>query len=646
MCLIVLLAGGSPCASAEDRAFPADAGLVDVTRPPYSATPDDGRDDTEAIQRAISDNIGQYKIIYLPIGVYDVSDTLVWKDATGKWRCWLTLQGQNRERTILKLRDDCPGFTDAGRPKPVILTASQNPFKPDGGGNQAFGNSIYDLTVHTGRGNAGAIGIGYLANNKGTLRDVTVRSSDPARAGAAGIATPLPYPGPCLIKNVTVEGFDYGVDIEQGMYCVTMEHIRLRGQRIAGIRNVDNVVAIRGLHSENTAPAVLDCRSPRNRYGPAGFVTLLDSVCTGGEAANCAVLSEGNLFVRNLTTAGYGSALRSRGKDVPGQRVEEFVSPPAQGLFPSEQRSLNLPVLETPAYWDPQLAHWANVQSFRQPDDADDTPAIQRAVDSGKATVYFPSATYKIADTIHVRGKVKHLLGLDVALRPAARHTFTDAQNPKPIFRFETADAAVETVLFEQFNLFFQRVPGALAIEDASPRTLVVRSVISWVAGGGYRNAAGAGRLFIEDFDPGCHQHDWMEINRQEVWARQLDPEAGRGPQVQNLGGQLWILGFKTEGIGPFIATTGGGRTELLGGYNYINGGDPADTPAYVIEDSAASLSFATTCFRNGNDRDYRIYTRETRDGATKNLLRSDTIGRHGDPSNWHRIVPLYVSER
>ncbi len=66
-------------AVAQDKLFPADA-VVNVTLPPYNAVPDDGKDDTAAIQKAIADNVDTGRSIYFPAGTYDISDTLVAKN--------------------------------------------------------------------------------------------------------------------------------------------------------------------------------------------------------------------------------------------------------------------------------------------------------------------------------------------------------------------------------------------------------------------------------------------------------------------------------------------------------------------------------------------------------------------------------------
>jgi hypothetical protein len=537
--------------------FPADA-VVNIQD--YGAKGDGTPDDTAALKKAIEENIGQKRILFFPKGTYLVSDTLPWKDAEGRWKAWLSLQGESALTTVIRLKDAT--FTDAEHPKPVIMTASQNPLSPaDGGGNQAFGISVCDLTVDVGKGNVGAIGIEYLANNKGMLENVVVRSSDPNHCGTAGVAMLRPFLGPCFLKNVEVVGFDCGIDVAQPDASATMEHIVLKNQRVCALRNADNCLAIRDLVGENSVPAVISRRGKQNRYGPGGLVILVDSKLLGGSSDHYAIENSAHLFVRNTQTTGYKAAILDRGKEVPSVADGEYVSQIIPSKFGGLRTSLNLPVVETPTYWDNDLAHW---KSVGKPNGTEDTARIQAALDSGATTVYFQPGEYRISDTLFVRGRVKHLIGMDALLRPAKRHPFTKQPDTKAVFRFETPDDDVSVVVFERFNLFFQQ--GGRAIENASRKDLVIRSVISWASGGGYRNEPGAGRLFIEDFDPGNHQNDYTLFRGQKVWARQFDPEPRQGPHVVNDGGDLWILGYKTKGIGPVMLTKGGGRTEVLGG--------------------------------------------------------------------------------
>ena len=168
-----------------------------------------------------------------------------------------------------------------------------------------------------------------------------------------------------------------------------------------------------------------------------------------------------------------------------------------------------------------------------------------------------------------------------------------------------------------------------------------------WVGAEGsrhsYRNTVrGTGKLFLEDdFLPG-----W-EFKRQNVWARQLNPENwdgdGTEPQVANAGGKLWILGFKTEGAAPFIATTEGGTTELLGAYNYVSATKANTVPTgavpYIVTDSSAALTFTSDNFRKN---DYPVYIRVMQNGAAHEMKGTDLLPRDGNRGCPSFVVPLF----
>ncbi len=143
-------------------------------------------------------------------------------DSQGKWFPYLSFEGESQTQTIIKLKNYAPGYTDPNYAKAAIVTGSQNP-KSDGGGNEGFRNSIYDLTVDTGVGNFGAVGIDYIANNKGAIRNVTIRAQ-----GKYGLNLSREWPGPNLIKNLIVDGFDYGIaSLNHYQYGITFEYITL-----------------------------------------------------------------------------------------------------------------------------------------------------------------------------------------------------------------------------------------------------------------------------------------------------------------------------------------------------------------------------------------------------------------------------------
>ncbi|MBV8881445.1 MAG: glycoside hydrolase family 55 protein, partial [Planctomycetaceae bacterium] len=161
----------------EDVVFPADSGVVDLTRPPYGAKGDGVTDCTDAINRALEDQNGSLGILYLPQGTYLISNTLRWGLKKNHPASGTTLQGQSQVKTILKLKDSCAGYGDASKPKSMVWTGPAPA--------QRFGNSIRNLTFDVGKGNPGATGLQYIANNQGTLRDVLVRA--PAGSGVTGL---------------------------------------------------------------------------------------------------------------------------------------------------------------------------------------------------------------------------------------------------------------------------------------------------------------------------------------------------------------------------------------------------------------------------------------------------------------------------
>lgn len=630
---VILLSVALLLAAEDGLRFPPGA-VIDVTAPPYLAMPDDGRDDTAALQRAITDNVSTGRFIHLPAGVYDLSDTLQSRDREGVWRAMVTLQGAGRDRTILRLAPHAAGFGDATKPKAMVMTGShaEATDAPGGGGNKAFRNNVFDLTVDAGSGNPGAIGIEWAVSNFGSIRNVTLRGD-----GVAGIALRRQIPGPGLIKRVAIEGFGVGVDIGDIQYGVTIEDLDLTGQTVAGLRIGDNLLHVRHLRSRNRVPAALVT-------GRSGVLTLIDSRLEGGDAQQPAIDCEGSLLLRAVEAVGYReAAVRVRGRDVPGRIHQAFAAPEVAGCAPLPGL---LAVEETPDWSDADPATWQEVGE-RLPGEADDTAAIQRAIDAGRQTVWLRNDRIRyISDTIVIRGEVRHLHGFGTEINlGAAEAPFSDPAHPRPLFRI---DPTAGDTLFLDHLFINAQYPGELVFENNSPRTVVIRHCGGWVGGGGfarsYRNTAAAtGKVFIEDaFLPG-----W-EFRNQQVWARQLNPENWTGDgseaQVSNHGGKLWILGFKTEGPAPFLATSARGTSELLGAYNYVSATKSETVPAasvpYPVQDATAFLAFTCENFR---DNDYRAYLSNSRSGTTRTWRSADLPPRNGTPGDrsisvmgWH----------
>jgi hypothetical protein len=61
---------------------------------------------------------------------------------------------------------------------------------------------------------------------------------------------------------------------------------------------------------------------------------------------------------------------------------------------------------------------------------------------------------------------------------------------------------------------------------------------------------------------------------------------------VRNEGGNLWCLGVKHEGKGVRFATRDGGKTEILGLFNYGGTKDEQDPqPCFIVDNASFSLA-------------------------------------------------------
>jgi hypothetical protein len=644
-----------------EKLFPAKA-VVNV-REGYGARGDGSTDDTGAIQQAISENIGKDRTLYFPDGVYMLSRPLKWVHIVGQdslWRARLTIQGQSQAGTVLRLRTAASGFGNADAPKALVTTGSnriRGRESTNGAGNNAFNNLICDLTVHTGTNNPGAVGIDFVGTNMAGLRNVTVESGD--GRGVAGILLKREGSGPCLFKNVTVKGFDYGVDVYGQQYGQTYEFITLTKQLKAGIRNAGNVLSLRKVYSENAGlvPVIINGNRRNGQHpGNYGLVTLVDArfVRTGKTAAkSSAIVNEvgsngrkGCIYVRNVVADGYLSVIENRNARKGTNRVAEFASDPVVSRLtePNHDRAFALPVAETPEFHQNDTANWVSVTDYgasAEDPSGDDAKAIQAAIDSGAETVFFPKGKhpYSVDTTIVVRGNVRRLLGMQSAIDIGKNTFFKDTAQPRPVFCF--APGKHDTVCFERFNLRSQRASyfdGGVYLEHASPQTLVLRDLNSDAHGCLlYRNTAGVGSLFIENV---CSLSAWSFANAQDVWARQLNPESQRmpvgRPMIFQNRGNLWILGLKTEGLSSVLQSENG-RVELLGGFLYpIRDFKDTGTPAFSGFRSMLKLTFVVNAYKA--TASYGIVVKSN-DSIHAHVLRKSNFERRGEGT----IVPLCI---
>jgi hypothetical protein len=385
----------------------------------------------------------------------------------------------------------------------------------------------------------------------------------------------------------------------------TFEHITLEEQNQVGFLNDGENVTIRDLRTRGRVPAL------RN-IGKCSLAVLVDAELNGHDQArsHAAIINRPGLFVRNVTVNGFALAIAHEGTNptnVHGPRVQEWVS---RRLLNSEV-SLDLPVKETPEVpWDPP-EEWANVVAFGATPDhlqGDDSGAIQRAIDSGKSTVYLPRGDYIIGQRITVRGKVRRLIGCEANLRIALLDPGND-----PLFTVAEGEAPI--VILERMSIDFgTNFSFHSTIDNRSSRTLILREF-----SGGTSEFTGPGEVFLEDVAMRIAFHG------QKVWARQLAQATRlRMPREQwwhlrNDGGQVWVLGQVTSGPGSIAITTGGGQTELLGGMCYVNAmANEQPDPAYVLEKGSLSVSLAEV---NHANLTYSVLVRRIENGLATDLL-------------------------
>lgn len=514
--------------------------------------------------------------------------------------------GQNRDRTILKLKDGASGFGDPAAPKSVIVTASQNA-APDGGGNQAFSNFIFDLTIDVGRNNRGANGIDYMAHNRGAIRNVVITA--PAGSGNVGLSMARKWPGPAMIEDVAIRGFSRGVLVGAWEYGITFENLRVSGQRFAGIENINNILSIRRMVSYNSVPAIIN----------GGAVTLVESELLDGASGGSAIENQRMVFLRRVVIGGYAALINDRGitKNMPENG--EYASSTPLSLT-GTTRSLSLPVPETPVVPNFPASEWAGLGATSTTDWVDDTAALQAALNSGKPVVYLRPGQLVVSKTVQVPSTVKAIIGYG-GLIHATSGQFAEATN-SPIFRINGGRNDHIAIS----HLSFKANPGVVDFENAGTGTIALTDIHI-----GASPIRGGKTWFLNDVEGGA---GWNLTAGQFVYARQFNPEQSTTKVVNN-GATFWVLGIKSENIGTVVESRKGASTEVLGGLLYPVRAVPAGRPGFQSIDSKQSLTFSVSAHAATHRYEPLISTTV----AGKTML----LKPPPEPGGFGSRVPLYV---
>ena len=621
--------------------------VLDVTKPPFNAKGDGKTDDTKALCAAMRFVADSYEplqgdgysycgcrmdkswVIYLPDGEYLVSDTVqqgwpdrVWNISEG-WskvkrftlaspeeaakrkaevyaaeNYFIRLVGQSRAKTVIRLKDACPGF-GSGQAKPVVsfcLTFFSNV-------NQ--GNYFENLTIDTGKGNPGAAALRWNAANWGGIRNTRLRSGD--EQGRAGLLMNLGCAHGYL-RDLEIEGFETGIELAaKSVDMVVLEHATLRNQSRAGLQvgpaNRD-CLAARKVRFENVPLAA--------KVEKGSHLVLLECVAKASPDAGeaLAVAKDGHLYVRAFESVGFRSVVLKEGAaPLPAGTLAEYVSDDLGATEAGAQtRSLGLPVRDMPVILpEPDLAKWADVQAYGAKGDGitDDTAAIQRAMDSGKPVVFFPRAAYVVNGSVAIPASVREVSFLHGAIYRS------DDKSKTAMFR--VAEPSSEPLLIHQ-NVN----AGGIFVDHAAQRPLMLEDLVTWfhhvrgyagkpgmqfpgMAAQGkdawqlYRNSQPAGAYkelhAANVLGLGAGDREGRAaLENVRAWLRQCNKEQLPVSQLAYRRSEVWMLGFRVENAHHLFQVEDGSSLEVLGGTydNFLS----STTPMFRVQDSEVSAQF------------------------------------------------------
>jgi len=563
----------------QSEPLPVDSGALNVRD--FGAKGDGVHDDTAAIKEAlVAAQVDQgkgfwpAKIVYFPAGTYRVTDTLEKRDAQQRPLSSMSLVGESRDKVRIKLDDEAAGYREADRPKAVIYTSSSllggsptaggKDYLGKGEGNDAYGNYIEDMTIDVGRRNPGAVGIDYMANNIGAIRNVRILAGE--GSGSTGLSMERKWPGPLLVIGVSIEGFARGIAVRYREYSVTLENVQLKGQTDVAIRNDGNSLAMRNIDIETAAVGL-------QNISPDGLIVADQLTVKLTKPRAAWAENRGYMTFK-------GVRLTQPGHTAP----PEDGMPTKDGAYkgtsplPGFDAGWQLKGIQPPAAWQPPLERWANVVTYgAKPDSGEDaTEAIRAAMASGAEAVYFPSGRYLIRDAIEIPAKVRRIAGMLSSI--STKNRLPSFARNGGMFRVTTAG---QPLTIDRLGFDNTGQGPQVAIEHSGERDLVLRDLLTFAVAGVDRKVSG-GRLFIENTTGGSIGMS----GRAGVWVRQLNTE-GPNVRIRNLGSPLSILGLKSEQNATMVENESGAQTEVLGGLLYLVHPPKERRPAFVNHDGA-----------------------------------------------------------
>lgn len=599
----------------------------------------ENRVDENGVIRAIMPNdINQIPMLYFPNGTYLISDTITYSlrnlknmmyvYTSGGFelnRC-IRLIGQSREGTVIKLKDNCKGFEYGQRRSVIDFMLGER-------SNVAMSNYLENMTIDVGKGNPGAVGLVFFANNSGAVRNVTIKSSDENYDGAVGLVIKHEIHSACNIYSVTIEGFDYGVEVSTYRTVSHFENITLLHPKKYGFKIDNNAVQIIGLKAESDVPVVFVA-------GPMAHVVITDAYLNSKGTKDYSAIkhSMGIIFLRNINTSGFKTAYEKNWFEIvlPDGHVDEYCTAQGHTLFDKQVKSLALEVPPLPdVELEQDLDKWCCVNDFGAVGDGehDDTVAISKAFASGAPVIWFQPGHYLITRPVDIPATVKHIhfMYCDICTDEYLR----DAENEAVfIIKGESDD-----LLFIEKLFSWGRCYGNMRMfRQDCKRDVYMRDMHTQDCNFYFNTVSGSELFFENCASTACKKYVYghipgFEFNGQTAWCHSINPERSM-KEVVNKGGILWWSGFKTEQEGAIAITTDGGVTEILGGVAVAGTG--SDIALIENIDSDVSAIFTNTGYHEYST--YPNAVRETRDGEVR-IIHDTQLPARCAP--WY-FMPLY----